>query len=331
MGLLQTPDTLELDSIQPNAYKGFSTQDTIEFQVDPQNNLIDAKETIRIVDSMHNATGYNYTVKFSNDITLDESLVLHNCELIDTKIKLVEITEAIIMKDSSAVKGVEIDTHMAAPEKYKDNWGFAKHFVNKSVIRIEGTNCLVDSVYMSRIFGSGIEFSHAKNNLVKRLIVNGSWVNGYKHGTQGYGINFYESDSNLIQGCLIRGTRHGIVVQYNSDNNEIRYNVVKDSYALKKMWIFTWKDYMFTFDITVHGNNPSNNLIWQNYAMHRIYIDDEHLPNGIGNILYQNHAQNKIQIDKGNKKQYMISNYAPQVKDNGKNNIVKHNTVILWK
>lgn len=329
LGILLNTDTVNVDSLKPNQYKPIQTQDTLVFEVGKNNN-IDATETTNFLDSIHRATGDNYTIWFTRPIKINSPLILHHCKLINSTIEFTSTDAVIRLLDSAEIRNCVITTYEAEEERKQDNWGFGSCFVNRSVIHLKGDNNKVDSCTIFRTFGSGISLEHATNSIVRKTKIYDSWVHGYKHGTQGYGINIVESHQNTIELNAIEDTRHGIVIQYNSSNNVIQRNVVKGSYALKKIWIVTFRDYNWTFDITVHGNGAHHNLIQSNFVQHKIYIDNEHLPNGDGNILYQNNAGTKTQIDRGNENQIMIGNYPYQF-DKGKNNKVRKSGIIHWK
>lgn len=330
LGMLSQPDTVEIDSFPLTGFQGFEIQDTIEFTKDPQSNLIDAQKTIRYLDSVYH--GVNILIDFPDTIELEETLELKNCKIQGPlHVILTKPVPAFKVIDSVIIEDVTISTLTAAPNNHQDNWGFHDEFKNKQVILIKGQNNLVTGCSIIRGFGDAISMFGCEYTTVEHCDINDAWTHGGASGTQGYGIDISDGNLNKVTSNFIRDTRHGIVIQDSAHYNSASGNVVSGSYALKKFWIFTVKDYHFTFDITLHGDGAHHNLIQSNNAAHRIYIDDEHPDNGPGNILYQNTAGNKIQIDKGNHFQYMISNKAPKIINKGKNNTVRQNAVIKWK
>lgn len=233
----------------------------------------------------------------------------------------------------AGLHGITIDTRSQYPSSYQDSWKRHDHFKNKSIIRIQNSSYIqVDSVTLERIYGDGVMMSNSSNCRIISNEIKDAWTHGGKSGTQGYGIDVVggQCRNNLIEENTITSTRHGIVIQDDANWNIAGYNVVHDSYALKKFFWLVFKDRTYTFDITIHGDGAHHNLIEGNQTEHRIYIDDEHATNGPGNILYRNITNNRIQIDGNNNGynygQIMIANEAPTVRCRALGSKVYNNT-----
>lgn len=197
-----------------------------------------------------------------------------NCKLIANGVKFVyesgEYYELNIIEahwiNNSGIEGLEIDFSETKPEK----------ITNRAIIQLEHSeNITIKNVTIKKILGSGIEISNSKFCKVENCTIEGAHIYGYKQGgTQGYGINLVGNMSsfNLIRNNYINDNRHGIVIQYGANNNLIDSNRLYNSKALNFWWVFKLYDNN-TFNITLHGNAPHNNVIKGN-TCYRITIDN---------------------------------------------------------
>lgn len=218
----------------------------------------------------------------------------------------------------SGIEGLTIDFSGAYKDK-KATYANADKFVNRSIITIEHSDSIfIKNVTIKKILGSGIEISNSKWCQILNCNISGSWVYGNENGAQGYSISIHgvQSQHNLVSGCNLSDSRHQIVIQYAAAYNLIYGNEMRDAKALKKMWFIELFDKEFTYNLTLHGNLAHHNTISDNYADHRISIDNvKKQGNGPGNEILNNtvdglidvqsvsphHTYNEGQTIKGNK------------------------------
>lgn len=177
---------------------------------------------------------------------------------------------------NSSIKNITLDLRQAFKDK-NPSYSNADKYINRSVIQIDGSkNILVDSVKIYKILGCGIELSNSSLCKISNCNIEGSWVYGNESGTQGYGIDVVGTlcQDNIIFNNTLKDMRHNIIIQYGAHHNIIYSNAMFDAKALKKVWFLEVMDKKFTYNLSLHGNGPHNNIIQNNYCDWRLCVDN---------------------------------------------------------
>lgn len=270
------------------------------------------------------------------------SLVNLSCDSVTFVYKWVddEFRQNIIQfqdKSKAGISGLTIDFRQA----YKDNkptYANSVKFVGRSIIQIEHSdNIIIKGVTILKILGAGIELSNSNSCVVYNCNIQGSWVYGSASSTQGYSIDLVGAltKNNLIKGNVLRDSRHQVVLQYSCSENIIDSNNFYDTKSLKKVWFLEIFDREFTFNCVLHGNSAFKNIISNNYADHRISIDNvKDIPNGPGNQIINNTVDGLIDVQSKspdfsyNEKQIIKGNKYKTLRIEARDCINENNTKI---
>lgn len=238
---------------------------------------------------------------------------------------------------NAGISGLNIDFSQAYKDS-KPTYENADKFVNRSIIQIEHSDSIfIKKVTINKIIGVGIELSNSKWCQITDCNISGSWCLGNENGTMGYSINIVGTMSmyNVIYGNKLSNSRHQIVLQYGCAYNMIANNEMRDTKSLKKLWFIEVIDREYTFNLTLHGSNPHHNVILNNYADHRISVDNvKKTGNGPGNEILDNTINGLLDVQSVapywnyNEGQILKGNKYKKLRIEAKNCTIENNTKI---
>lgn len=310
--ILDTNNNLNVNHLQ-YYIDSCSVNKTI-FVITPDSYFLDNNQTIVLKSNIYlYCKNVFFNIIFKGDAPVKDIFVINN-------------------KINCGIKHLNILT-FSQTQNLQGVWDKGYLFANKAIINLNNSNNIIlDSLNIKRIFGSGISINNTQNSTFSNCIIDEAWTYGQKSGTQGYSIdiNGANSKENIIENNYLNNCRHGIVIQYSANSNWIKKNTTKNMKALKKIWWYTYFDYDYTFDITLHGNYAYANVIEENICYGNLYIDDEHTTNGEYNQLLRNIVYRRLQVDSYypwtyNQKQIIAYNWYGKLTIKGKGHQVVGN------
>jgi parallel beta-helix repeat protein len=160
-------------------------------------------------------------------------------------------------------------------------------------------NCSVQNVLSVMTNFAHISVDYSLNISMEHV----DFYNSFSHGNggNGYGVTLQFSSSDcLVQNCVFRKLRHGIVIQSGANGNMIRGN-----YALEGYWEDVKLPKYSSGDIVLHGNYPFSNTIEGNVC-NQIVVDKSHGLNGYNVILKNRLLKYGVFIQKGSTQSVLV-------------------------
>ncbi len=141
-------------------------------------------------------------------------------------------------------------------------------------------NCNLENVFSVMANFAHVSIDYAMNISLEKVDMFNSFSHG--NGGRGYGVALqYSSTDCLVQNCVFRKLRHGVVLQSGANGN-----LVSGNYALEGFWEGVRLPKFSAGDFVLHGNYPYQNFIVGNVC-NQIVVDKSHGLNGY-NVLKNN-------------------------------------------
>lgn len=236
--------------------------DTQKFEVGMMVRIFKSESIIELSDWANQSIGQmmevvqvnDSSVKFKKPIRLEYTL---------SEVPMLEIIEPI---ENVSFSNLIIER--------KDQTDYQTSNFNLSCAR----NCVLENIVSVMTNFAHVNVDYSKGIRIEKFDTYNSFSHG--NGGKGYGITLqYSSTECLIQDCVFRKMRHGVVIQSGANGN-----IVRGNYALEGFWEEVRLPKFSAGDIVLHGNYPYQNIIEGNVC-NQIVIDKSHGLNGFTTLL----------------------------------------------